>query len=259
MATKTKAELSVPESKRLAECESTIQSGRQTFMEVGKALLEIKTGKLYRASHKTFEQYTEARWGWGASRARQIINAVQIQKSVTKVTLLGERSARALADVPKEKRQEVVEKAAVNGQATEARIREAVAEVVDEPKKLPKAPERPSKAPPRPEKPKDEAGRPIDPKAADALARTQEFKDLERDVHEIKRRVLALASEDIGHHLDGGHLGRLFKEICTAISFARPWTACPMNTSCSKTCKCCRGQNWVNKDIWENVPKEFKK
>lgn len=257
--TKKKSDLTAPESKRLEQCESIIRVGKQTFMEVGTALYEIRESKLYRASHKTFEAYTEETWGWGASRARQIINAVQIQKSVTRVTLLDSQAARELGKVPAAKRQEVAEKAAINGHASAPKIKEVAAETMEAPKKLPKAPGRPSKAPATPEKPKDESGRVIDPKAADAIARIGEFQALEKSVHEVKRKVLALAAEDIGRCLDGQAMGRLFKEICAAIDFARPFTACPMNERCTKSCGCCKGSQWITESVWKNVPPEFKK
>ena len=47
-------ELSTTESRELERCEATIEAGLQTFVEVGTALLKIREGRLYRATHRTF-------------------------------------------------------------------------------------------------------------------------------------------------------------------------------------------------------------
>ncbi len=46
-------ELNELEVRRLTELESVIDRGLETFMEVGRALLEIRESKLYRKSYKT--------------------------------------------------------------------------------------------------------------------------------------------------------------------------------------------------------------
>lgn len=256
--TKKKTELTAPESKRLVECEGVIEQGQQTFMEVGQALSEIRDGKLYRAKYKTFEQYTEAKWGWGAHRARQIINAVAVQKSVTKVTLLNEAAARQMGEIPEPHRNGVAKKAAKESGGepiNAAQIKEAAKEIV----KPPKAPEKPSGPGPRPPKPVDEEGRAIHPRAAAALARTGEFQALEREAHALKRKILALAAEDIGRELNAQTLANDFKNICTALEWGRPWTSCPLNDPCTSRCIVCKGSQWNTHNKWNNHPKEFKR
>ena len=85
----------------LSELEAIIDRGKQTFVEVGNALTEIRERKLYReAGYATFEDYCQQRHGFSASRGRQLIAAAA---TVTAVTLSGgtapatEREARALA------------------------------------------------------------------------------------------------------------------------------------------------------------------
>jgi hypothetical protein len=60
---------------RLAELETIIAHGLTTFVEVGQALLEIRESRLYRLSHRTFEAYCKAKWGWNDRRASQLIGA----------------------------------------------------------------------------------------------------------------------------------------------------------------------------------------
>jgi hypothetical protein len=91
--------LTAVERSRLSELEAVVERGRQVFVEVGNALMEIRDERLYRLSHGTFEEYCRERWGFVASRARQLIAAAE---SVTVVTAAGlpapanERQAREL-------------------------------------------------------------------------------------------------------------------------------------------------------------------
>lgn len=90
----------LPEVSRLSHLERTIERGLSTFVEVGEALLEIRDSRLYLSDYATFEIYCESRWGFKASRARQLIGAAQVAgelQSVTNVTPANEGQARELA------------------------------------------------------------------------------------------------------------------------------------------------------------------
>lgn len=94
------ADLSLGDSRRLNELEQIVDRGLQGFIEVGNALMEIRSGKLYRQTHPTFKSYCEQRFGFTDSRGRQLIAAA---KTVTDVTVRGlpapatEGEARRLA------------------------------------------------------------------------------------------------------------------------------------------------------------------
>jgi hypothetical protein len=128
------------ESVRLIELERIIERGKQTFVEVGNALAEIRDSRVYRVSHRTFEDYCKERWGWSRQSAYQFITASEV---VANVRLGGqdnsepasERQARPLAKLPAEQQpaawEKAVEKAAVEGKPVAARhVEEAVAEVL---------------------------------------------------------------------------------------------------------------------------------
>lgn len=51
----------------LKQCEETIERGLHTFHEVGAALLVVRDKRLYRKSHRTFEEYCRERWGMANS------------------------------------------------------------------------------------------------------------------------------------------------------------------------------------------------
>jgi hypothetical protein len=69
--------LSVTEVDRLGQCESVLEKGLQTFIEVGNALLEIRDSRLYRQEFKTFEEYLKERWNMSRAYAHRIIEASQ--------------------------------------------------------------------------------------------------------------------------------------------------------------------------------------
>lgn len=71
-------QLSTKESARLSELESVISKGQKTFIEVGHALVEIKTSKLYRQKAHTFDEYCQNTFGWGKRRASQICAGVGV-------------------------------------------------------------------------------------------------------------------------------------------------------------------------------------
>jgi hypothetical protein len=46
----------------LTAAETIIREGLEKFIEVGQALAEIRDRRLYRATHRTFEEYAHERW-----------------------------------------------------------------------------------------------------------------------------------------------------------------------------------------------------
>jgi len=72
------AVLSSEEEVRLTKLESVIERGIRSFWEVGDALAAIRAGKLYRATHQTFEAYCKDRWRIGRSYANKQIAAAEV-------------------------------------------------------------------------------------------------------------------------------------------------------------------------------------
>ncbi len=70
------AELTPSERHDLEQLEGVmIRAGIDTFVEVGRALAEVRDRGLYRQSHSTFQGYCKQQWGLGRSRAYQLIEA----------------------------------------------------------------------------------------------------------------------------------------------------------------------------------------
>lgn len=92
-------QLSFPEAERLTELEAVIDRGRQTFIEVGQALLEIRDARLYRADFGTFEDYCLERWGFSRFTAYDLIKTSEVVQLVEEVqqTAPTREQARELA------------------------------------------------------------------------------------------------------------------------------------------------------------------
>src|SRR5512138_440401 len=111
-------DLSTSEAGRLAELETVIARGLQTFIEVGSALMEIRNSRLYRQMYATFEEYCQERWDLRKSRIYQLMDAAEVVenlKSSTIVELSGgniplpvnEAQARPLAKLDVEMQRQV--------------------------------------------------------------------------------------------------------------------------------------------------------
>jgi hypothetical protein len=113
--------------------EATIADGLQTFVDVGEALLAIRDKRLYRESHKAFEDYCRQRWGFNRQRASQLIQAADVSKILDSAGLpapANDAQARELAplrDEP-ERLQEAWLSAIeqTDGKPTATAVREAV-------------------------------------------------------------------------------------------------------------------------------------
>lgn len=124
--------LTAEEAKLLKKCEAIIDVGRRQFKETLEALTKIHDGKLYRADYKNFEDYCQKKWGFSASRARQLIGAaetVENLKSVTIVTPSNEGQVRELSCLePDEQRKVWAETVKEKGESPTAKD---IAEVRD--------------------------------------------------------------------------------------------------------------------------------
>jgi hypothetical protein len=104
------SELTTTECSQLEKCETTIERGINTFVEVGEALAEIRNAKLYRAFHRTFEAYCDEKWKFSRQRAYQLIDQAKVVRAVadaagadlsTAVDKITEREAREIkGDLP---------------------------------------------------------------------------------------------------------------------------------------------------------------
>lgn len=90
-------------SKTLASCERVIADGLRTFVEVGRALAQIRDEELYKAEHSTFEAYCKARWDLSRTRAYELIGSADVVSAIADTELpspANEAQCRPLAKLP---------------------------------------------------------------------------------------------------------------------------------------------------------------
>lgn len=129
--------LTTTERVRLEQYEKIIERGKQTFIEVGSALMSIRDSRLYRATHATFEDYCRERWGWNRDYANKLIRAAgvvaNLDTAVSKPT--AEKQVRPLAKLEPEEQAEAWKEAvetAPGGKVTERHVREVVEKMTAE-------------------------------------------------------------------------------------------------------------------------------
>ncbi len=118
----------------LAELETVIAAGLESFVAVGNALTRVRDERLYLLSHESFEEYCAERWHLQRAHAYRLITAAGVVENVSHgghdlPPPTKERQARALAKVPAAEQAEVWAKAvesAPAGGVTAAHV-EAVA------------------------------------------------------------------------------------------------------------------------------------
>jgi hypothetical protein len=84
--------------------------------------LKIRDGRLYRATHKTFDDYCRQRWGWSRQRANQQIEAAKVFSNLTTTVVKtelpqSERIARPLASLEPPQQREAWAKATIRAKA----------------------------------------------------------------------------------------------------------------------------------------------
>jgi hypothetical protein len=113
------------ESDRRAELETLIDRATRSFIEAGRALAEIRDGKLYRSTHGTFVDYLADRWQMSKPRGYQLIAAAETS---TIVDVFSEGQARELGRVPAAKQAAIWQAVneATGGKPTAKAIRQLV-------------------------------------------------------------------------------------------------------------------------------------
>ena len=116
--------LNSAEQEQLNLCETIIEKGYNTFIEVGNALFEIRNNKVYREKHSTFEEYCREKWQIKRQRAYELMDAASIVNTLSEISdkksddfkispsiNIRESHAVALGKIPEELRNIVWKKA----------------------------------------------------------------------------------------------------------------------------------------------------
>jgi hypothetical protein len=67
---------------RLHELERVVERNLASFLEAGRALLEIRDSGLYKQHYATFELYLVRRWGLSASRGNELMRATAVAENL---------------------------------------------------------------------------------------------------------------------------------------------------------------------------------
>lgn len=130
--------LNSAEQDQLNLCETIIEKGYNTFIEVGNALFEIRNNKLYREKHSTFEEYCKHKWQIKRQRAYELMDAASIVNTLSEISdkksdefkifptiNIRESHAVALGKIPEDMRnfvwQKVVDNQKENGKTITAK------------------------------------------------------------------------------------------------------------------------------------------
>ena len=134
-----KQELAPQEKNRLQELEGTIKTNLKAFYEVGSALAEIRDSRLYRETHKTFEDYCRDRWDMKRDYAYKMIASSNVYKNLDVDNCIHkpftESQARPLTKLEPEQQVEAWQQAvetAPDGKVTAKHVKEVVNQITGE-------------------------------------------------------------------------------------------------------------------------------
>lgn len=128
--------LTIISETQLVELENKIRQGKDAFIAVGNALIEIRDGRGYTLrGFKTFEQYCDKVWGISDRHARRLMSGAEAAETVRQIageTPANEAVAREFAKVAADPKavQQVVKKLQTRGGSVATATAERVAEVV---------------------------------------------------------------------------------------------------------------------------------
>jgi hypothetical protein len=242
------------EAVKLLELERKITEG---FLEMAKALTEIRDKKLYRQNYKNYDDYCQKRWGRSSRWAEQLINSasvVQQLPSKYEPMVRNERTARELGCVPEELRVGVLEHINNSHKPVNSSTVKAAAIVLSPPRTVPKE-----------EVECDELGWPIPPDAMPVWRRRQEVQDMLTQLSRIKGILEKAKGENDALYMSELHWDTAWgavNALYSQLSHAKPYAVCLWCSGRVNTIKCveCDGRGMLSEKFWtrckhEDMPK----
>lgn len=138
----TEGELTLEEERDRLHLERKVE---RAFYEAGIALMELRDRKLYRSTHKTFEEYCRERFGYNRSRSYQFIDAATVVDNLQKCPQIvdifptAESQVRPLVPLEPDLQQEawVLSVEAASGKVPSGRIVKDIVQRIRERTKVP--------------------------------------------------------------------------------------------------------------------------
>ena len=246
-----------------------IAKGKQTFVEVGLALAEIRDLRLYKREYGSFSEYCREKWGWERRYTDYVIAGAEAVKSLPEkvsTIVLTETAARELAKIPAEQRAEVVETVAAEGKpVTAAAIK----------RRLPPPPMRrrapggtdgtSGAVPPPPGQVLDATGWPIPTQLIPLWQRAGEVQEWLTVLSRLKG-VLRKAQENrdmLFAEVQFSSALSQAEQLWTDMKTAKPFAVCPTcQGQVPDKCTLCRGRGLISEFRWNTCvtreDKEFR-
>ena len=261
---------SLRESQRLEELEKTIARGQKTFVEVGRALAEIRDLRLYKREYGGFAEYCEKKWGWSKPYCTQLITAAAVVESLPAdkvVAIATESQARELAKIQPAQRAGVVQAIVDAGEKmTAAAIKRHLPPpmVRSEPKGSGTATKSPPPPPP-PSQVLDGTGWPIPTQLIPLWQRSSEVQEMLTSISRVKG-ALRTAQEtkdklfaEVSFSSALSQLDQAWADIKTA----KPFAVCPTcQGQVPDQCRLCHGRGLISEHRWNTCvtreDKEFR-
>src|SRR5690349_20416000 len=87
--------LDAAEQRQLTDAEAVIAAAQRHRLAEARALWSIRDGRLYRATHPTFEAYCRERWGFSRQHAHRLIDHATVADAVSPIGDVPERESHA--------------------------------------------------------------------------------------------------------------------------------------------------------------------
>jgi hypothetical protein len=241
--------------------EKVIESGKQTFVDVGLAITEIRDKKLYGRDYDTFEAYCQQRWGWKRRYAYNLIEAAAVVEGLPEMCAIAhkitnEGQARALAPLPPKEQVKVLKAIEASGEpVTAAAIKKHYPPPPSSKKpNTPPPPTQPAKPakPPEPEPELDRTGLPIPAKVLPMWKEAFKWQEILTAISKAKCAVES-AREDkdkTAVEISQSAISDL-KSAYTHIKTAIPFAICPAcKGAFFDSCTMCKGRGYVSEFMW---------
>lgn len=211
---------------------------------------EIKGERHWRENgFNSLEDYAEQTWGFTDQRVRQLTATTKSRAAATKdsTQVPTEPHARALQDVPEEKREETLELATDLAKA-EGKDKPSATDVAQAVKVA-----------------KASHGKELTPKARDAILGAATFRQLMGDIQRLRQRIKELADDPSGAFLSEDRVDDDLKNAWNALKFATPSKpCCYCETGYAKGvkkadgCKACHDRGWLSRGQYDAAPEDLR-
>lgn len=257
---------SVEEAKQIiAECDAAFRNHANSSLELGRALLRVKDSRAYLFTHKTLEAFAQEKYDIERRRVQLLIRGIQIIEetkahncahaagpdahhgapnlpNITDV-ITNEGQARALADVPVEKRGEVLESIVGSGmQVTAKSIEVAAAAIAGNEKHKPKS---------EPKKNSKLLGH-----VQEAFNLGYQFDAIISDLIMAVDKAKHLKAKSVGEFIQIERFASIIENAKAQIAFAKPWADC---VPCQqKGCKLCHKRGWLPRELFKTLTDDLR-